>query len=80
MASQVSAFIYGQEGNFWPGYQEWGFPTDNVVFIPLTPPVVRGSVTMKSKIKVIGNSNDYSTAPEFYTDKTVAQLITDSNL
>lgn len=80
MAQQVLAFIYGENGNTWPAYSERGFPVTGVTFIGVVPPIVNGSVTIHSIIKVLGTGSDYSTSPEFYTDKTVSTLVTDSNL
>lgn len=80
MANQISAFIYGENQNYWPVYKVMGFPVMNVLFVPLKPPETRGSLTINSIIKVIGVGNDYTGSPEFYTDKTVDTLVTESNL
>jgi len=81
MAQQVSAFIYGQGNATWEtttGIQI-NFPVMNTVFIKLTPPKVLTNGTMNTKIKVLGTSNTYASSPEFYTDKSVAILLTESN-
>lgn len=81
MANHVTAFIYGQNGGDWGnnGGVIMGFPSANVLFFPLQPSVtISGAVTV-TKIKVLGTGTDYLTSPEFYTDKTVADLVTQSN-
>ena len=79
MAQTVGAWIYGQNGADWneSGGLYWGFPTQQVVFIPLKPTIQLSGATMHSKIKVLGST--YATSPEFYTDKTVTTLETESN-
>lgn len=82
MATQVFASIYGQNGNDW-GYsngQGMGFPTIGTVFIPLDPIVTMATATMNSKIKVLDGVTPYASSTEFFTDKTVIDLVTDSNL
>lgn len=79
--NQISAYIYGQDMNDWgnDGGIEMGFPAQQIVLIPLQPTLTMSTATMNAKIKVIGTSNSYSKSPEFYTDKTVANLITAAN-
>ena len=81
MAQQVTAYIYGQDGNDWGKANglSLGFPTQSVLFFPLNPAVTLGSATTHTKIKVLNNGNNFLKCPEFYTDKTVATLITESN-
>lgn len=81
MANHVSAYIYGQDLNDWgnDGGIVIGFPTQSVIFIPLQPTITMSTATINSKIKVISTNNSYTESVEFYTDKTVADLITESN-
>ena len=82
MAQQILACIYGESKNDWgnPKGTYRGFPTQNIVLIPLGPGEVMSGVTQKTIIKVISTSDTYLTAPEFFTDRTVDSLITASNL
>jgi hypothetical protein len=81
MAQQVSAFIYGQGNATWTTTTgiEQCFPTANIVFIKLTPPTILTNGTMNTKIKVLGTNDTYAAAPEFYTDKDITTLLTESN-
>lgn len=81
MANHVTAFIYGQNGGDWGnnGGIEMGFPTSNILFFPLQPAITLSGVETKTKIKVLGSETTYVFCPEFYTDKTVTDLVTESN-
>ena len=82
MAHQLLASIYGQDGNDW-GYtngQGYGFPTDEIIIIPLSPPITMSTALMKSKIKILDGVTPYQKSIEFYTDKTVSDLVSDSNM
>jgi len=81
MATQFIASIYGQDGNAWSytNGQGMGFTTARTVFIPLDPPVTMATAIMNSKIKVLDGVTPYASSIEFFTDKTVIDLVTDSN-
>lgn len=78
MAQQVLAFIYGENENSWNAGIEMGFPSVQVVFMKIAP-MSMGAATVNSKIRVISPNGPYINQPEFYTDRTVAQLVTASN-
>lgn len=82
MAQQILACIYGQNKNDWGNKNGTylGFPTQNVVFIPLGPGEVMSTVNMRTVIKLVNSNESYTIAPEFFTDRTIDSLITASNL
>jgi len=77
MAQQVQASIYGMNGNEWDGTGGFGmtFPTLGVSYLPVPTSISMGGATINSIVKVWIAEGE----PEYYTDKTVADLLTDSN-
>ena len=81
MAQQLLVSIYGQDNNDWGSIYGfgYGFPTDEIVILPVFPTVIMSTVIMKSKIKVLDGVTPYQQLPEFYTNKIVSDLVTSSN-
>lgn len=77
MAQQVLASIYGMNYNEWEGAGGYGmtFPAASVSFMPIPTATTMGGATMNAIIKVWIADGE----PEYFTDKSVGTLLTDSN-
>jgi hypothetical protein len=80
MAQQLSASIYGQNGNSWgnPQGEIMGFPTQGIVIRTLNPPVTLAGVVCNSQIQLL----PYGPSPNqplYFCPTAAATLITAAN-
>lgn len=77
MAQQITASVYGKDNNPFAGAGGYGmtFPTQGVSFLPVPNGTNFNGALIYGIVKVWIAKGE----PEYYTNKTVASLLSDSN-
>lgn len=80
MALQLSASIYGANGNDWKNVQGtlMGFPTNGIVIRAINPPVSYAGVSCVTQIQLLPTAPS-PIQPVYYTNLATATAITNSN-